>query len=186
VRSARKARFHAGKPALSPAATTAGATRGGVAVARQVGETTGPSRWRAGRSNCSGMNATRLLLLAGSMTLLPLLPSRASATLVSAEETCLLRFARRSTTPASRCLACHDGSAARPFDHLSNGSHPVGVSYDAGSARIALLRPRAMLPAQVVLVDGEVACTTCHDGRSATPHRVALSVGELCTACHGQ
>jgi predicted CXXCH cytochrome family protein len=132
----------------------------------------------------SGMNATRLLLLAGSLTLLPLLPSRAAATLLEPEDTCLLRWARRSTTPATRCLTCHDGSAARPFDHLSNGSHPVGVAYDA--SRVPLLRPRAALPAQVVLVNGEVACTSCHDGRSATPHRVAMTVGDLCIACHGQ
>ncbi|HET7827167.1 MAG TPA: hypothetical protein VFK90_17655 [Anaeromyxobacter sp.] len=132
------------------------------------------------------MNAPRLLLLASSLTLLGIAPARTAAAVLSSEDTCLLRWARRSTTPATKCLTCHDGSAARPIDHLSNGSHPVGVSYDAASVRVPLLRPRAALPAQVVLVDGEVACTSCHDWRSQTPHRVALSVGELCTACHGQ
>jgi predicted CXXCH cytochrome family protein len=136
------------------------------------------------------MSAKRHLLLAVLLTVVPLLPSPATATILSPEDTCLLRWARRATTPATKCLQCHDGSAARPIDHLpglsSKGSHAVGVSYDAGSMRIPLLRPRGTLPKEIVLVDGQLACTSCHDGRSSAPHRVALPVGQLCTACHGQ
>jgi predicted CXXCH cytochrome family protein len=137
------------------------------------------------------MNATRLLLLAATLTLVPLLPSTAHATILSPEDTCLLRWARRSTTPATRCLQCHDGSAAKPIDHLgggpsSRGSHPVGVAYAVGLARIPHLRPQGSLPAEIVLVNGELACTSCHDGRSSAPHKVAMPVGRLCTACHGQ
>jgi hypothetical protein len=63
-------------------------------------------------------------------------------------------------------------------------SHPVAVDYAAAAARRPdSYEPPGRIPAAVPLVDGKVECTTCHDGRSASAHRV-VEYATLCTACH--
>jgi hypothetical protein len=68
------------------------------------------------------------------------------------------------------CLACHDGSAERPFCT----GHELGVAYpEAGDPRLALRTPAAVLARGVNLPGGKLECVTCHDRRSTCPSHVA-------------
>ncbi len=93
---------------------------------------------------------------------------------------CTLGVADRAHTPSSRCLACHDGSAARSL----GASHPVEVSYLAAATSAGPTAMPPAPPAELPLVEGRVACTTCHDGRAPLPARTALAGDALCYACH--
>ena len=103
-----------------------------------------------------------------------------------ADETCELARVDRARTPARACLSCHDGSVAAssiPAPTLGT-SHPVGIDYAAARAR-APDRYAAALPADLPLVDGRIACTTCHDGAATDRYRLARpATGPLCLACH--
>lgn len=103
--------------------------------------------------------------------------------------TCELGRGDRRTTPSLSCLGCHDGSVGPGigFQMSPEGrgmSHPVQVDYArASAARPGQYQAAATLPPEVPLVDGRVECTTCHDGASRDPKRVA-AVKDLCAACH--
>jgi predicted CXXCH cytochrome family protein len=63
-------------------------------------------------------------------------------------------------------------------------SHPVEVDYSGARARAPeRYVPETMLPPDVPLVDGKVACTSCHDG-AATTRGKAIAPARLCFACH--
>jgi hypothetical protein len=96
---------------------------------------------------------------------------------------CELRYVDRGTSLASRCLACHDGSAGTPVA-TGHGSHPVDVSYAAALADRGGFRPVAEIERRnFVLAFGKmVTCTTCHDGRSRLHARTSSK--DLCTGCH--
>lgn len=104
---------------------------------------------------------------------------------------CELGAAAREATPSTACMACHDGAAGpgvsfqmSPAGGRPGFDHPVEIDYAAASARDHRLVPPGELPDELVLVGGKVACTTCHDGRSEEPGRVAGRLVALCTACH--
>jgi predicted CXXCH cytochrome family protein len=104
------------------------------------------------------------------------------------DEVCELSGAHRARTPSIRCVACHDGTSAVGvvigLGGGSHGDHPVEVDYAASAARDPeRYVPPAMLRPDVPLVDGKVACTSCHDGASTHPKR-AVDPANLCTACH--
>lgn len=102
---------------------------------------------------------------------------------------CTLHQVDRARTPSRSCIGCHDGSvgAAIPFQmrHSDLGaSHPVDVSYDAAAAKKpGEYVPSSRLPPDVPLVEGKVACTSCHDGQSTEPRQV-VNLPNLCLACH--
>lgn len=84
------------------------------------------------------------------------------------------------------CISCHDGSVLDSRKHVWNAQgHPVDVALPAKMA----------VPASLPLVDGKIACRTCHTahtmGGSGKQHREALMLrvgnrpSELCVACHG-
>jgi hypothetical protein len=93
---------------------------------------------------------------------------------------CELVRADRTRTPSSRCLSCHDGTAA---PGLGDG-HPVDVDYARASLHDpGRFAPAAALPPEVTLVNGAVSCVSCHD--AASPHRGrAVDPARLCLACH--
>jgi predicted CXXCH cytochrome family protein len=81
----------------------------------------------------------------------------------------------RATTPVAVCLECHGDMAH---------GHPTEIRYsDAVLENRELARPET-LPPQLPLVDGKVACTTCHDGASTEKKYLALPQRQLCLACH--
>jgi hypothetical protein len=105
------------------------------------------------------------------------------------ETVCELGRADRARTPSAQCLACHDGAAATGVGFAPRASnlpgldHPVEVDYEAARLRSPRLRPRAALPREIVLVNGRITCTTCHDGAAQTrAHTVPQE--QLCTSCH--
>ena len=109
----------------------------------------------------------------------------------SASSECGLSAADRRVTSSLACLACHDGSVQGPIP-IGSGhtrprrdAHPVGMLYEG--ARRMKLRPLASLPPAIVLVEGRVVCTTCHDGEASGRGKLAIEQGpssRLCLACH--
>ncbi len=107
-----------------------------------------------------------------------------------AAETCELQRTDRARTPSQRCIACHDGVVGPGVTFkMTAGNrpgmdHPVEIPYgpvaEANGDRYV---PEAALPADVPLVDGKIACTSCHDGASRTPKHV-IDPMKLCYACH--
>ena len=102
---------------------------------------------------------------------------------------CTIREVDRRYTPTSRCLGCHDGTAAPGLSgdpSEGRGQHPVGMEYAAAYARVAGgttgLRPPGSIDARLVLPHGTVSCVTCHDGGS--PDHLAIPANRLCVACH--
>ena len=102
---------------------------------------------------------------------------------------CLLRWVARDKASSFRCMQCHDGTLAAAVSHKitvkAESSHPIEVGYATALSR-QVVRPVGQLPKAIVLVDGKVTCTSCHDGRSREPARVAMSMKRsgLCFACH--
>jgi hypothetical protein len=102
---------------------------------------------------------------------------------------CELSRADRARTASVRCMACHDGAVGGAIEfHMgprgTSMSHPVEMSYEAIAARQPeRYEARAALPPEVPLVEGKVACTSCHDGASRDPKHVAIPV-RLCQSCH--
>jgi len=91
------------------------------------------------------------------------------------------------------CLSCHDGtcgpavlevgspglSSVRARGHDFAPSHPVDVVYPiTGDEWVPLER----LDSAIVLEDGRVVCSTCHDATGTTV--LPLAGSELCLACH--
>lgn len=102
---------------------------------------------------------------------------------------CELGRADRGRTPAVRCMGCHDGSAGPGVEFRMRAGgpgfdHPVDVDYGSAALRDPRLVAGAQLPRELVLVDGRVACTTCHDGASTERAHVVRSKQELCITCH--
>lgn len=98
---------------------------------------------------------------------------------------CELERVDRASTPSRFCMSCHDGSVVAAGGSRRPGEHPVGLHYASAWAR----RPFALRgapAAALVLVEGRVECTTCHDGLSRERFRTALPMARsgLCTSCH--
>lgn len=86
------------------------------------------------------------------------------------------------------CLSCHDGSVNDSRRHIWSGyAHPRGAD--------AVIPGDMVIPKDIPLVNGQIACKTCHTphslGGSAQKHkgatfmRVETRPNELCVACHG-
>jgi predicted CXXCH cytochrome family protein len=108
----------------------------------------------------------------------------------SFETDCELRTADRAATPAAACLACHDGSVGTGVSFQMRAmnrpgfDHPVDVDYARAALRDRRLLPPALLPPDVVLVNGRVACTTCHDGGGTERGHTVRGREDLCRSCH--
>ncbi len=101
---------------------------------------------------------------------------------------------------ASRqCLSCHDGvnasNNASGHANMSSaglgrgrGEHPVGVRYrkQRSGSRFVSLRHQSQLPKEILLPQGQVSCTSCHDLFASTKARLAIPIKKsaLCFACH--
>jgi len=102
------------------------------------------------------------------------------------------------------CLGCHDGitasgvySCARAVavpDELADcrlgtasvSSHPVGIRYPLAADGY---HPRAVVEAGgLVLPDGHIQCTTCHDAHNTHRHpgmlRISNERSRVCLTCH--
>lgn len=94
---------------------------------------------------------------------------------------CTLPDAERSSTRSDACLSCHDGSVAS--DRHSTHVHVSYLEY-MRTGRYALRPYGPVRP--VLLVEGRVECTSCHDGHAGQPHALAatLAGSALCRSCH--
>ena len=102
------------------------------------------------------------------------------------------------------CLGCHDGVTAPDVyssahavaltAQLANSrlgarglrSHPVGVSYPGTNEHFQ--PPAAVEAAGLLLPDGRIQCTTCHDAHNTQRHgkmlRITNERSRLCLSCH--
>jgi hypothetical protein len=96
------------------------------------------------------------------------------------------------------CLSCHDGTLSKAthtqiqgvsFKHGKNigVSHPISVDYEA----VYLSNPRKYHPPQsldprIVLVNGKIACETCHNHYSKHKKHLVMEnfKSRLCLSCH--
>lgn len=85
------------------------------------------------------------------------------------------------------CISCHDGAVMDSRKHIWSGfAHPT---------KDAQIPPGMKIPKEMPLVDGKIACRTCHSPhtlagsgqqhRGAVMLRVDARPSELCVACHG-
>jgi predicted CXXCH cytochrome family protein len=108
------------------------------------------------------------------------------------EEACdLARVSDRSKASSLRCVACHDGTTGAESVFVMGRdargrsmSHPVEVEYARARLRDGgRYVAEQLLPPDVPLVDGKVACTSCHDPASPLSKHV-VDPARLCYACH--
>jgi predicted CXXCH cytochrome family protein len=97
------------------------------------------------------------------------------------------------------CLSCHDGIIARSVGGMSRNvtgllsdSHPVGMVYRTNPIHagkidrsISFTAP-SQLNARIRLVEGQVACASCHSPYSAEQGHLVMSNlrSNLCLSCH--
>ena len=95
---------------------------------------------------------------------------------------CALAVVDRKTTSSSKCLGCHDGSVSKLIPtHSGVDVHPSGRVYPANGA----YHPASTLGPEVVLVNGRLECTSCHDGAAKTRNHVVQPARvHLCQVCH--
>jgi predicted CXXCH cytochrome family protein len=96
-------------------------------------------------------------------------------------ETCLMQgTVARSLVTADQCLSCHDGAQA---PSIGSHTHPTHVTYADSSGRTTL---RPVVGDGIVLVNGMVECTSCHDPASTLAASTALTLDRstLCLGCH--
>lgn len=129
---------------------------------------------------------TRAALALGLAAWLSGLPARAAdggGGVSEADAGCSLPIAFRPESRVADCTACHQRIGA-----LGHASHRVDVEFaQVWAARQSDFRPPSSLPPEVVLVNGRVVCTTCHDPASQLPMSLALPVDpkpRLCLSCH--
>ncbi len=93
------------------------------------------------------------------------------------------------------CIECHDTHFKGPRDltgsgswkHLSNKSHPIGVSYEAAAMKSRNnFRGQHMISKEVMLFDGNVGCGTCHNIYSHRENMLVMdnTRSRLCFECH--
>lgn len=98
------------------------------------------------------------------------------------------------------CLGCHDGTQASDRkvnykntpgqkSHWSQGAseHPIGMNYASYAAMDPKsYKPAASIGSKMMLVNGRVGCTTCHDPLNAEKSHLAKSDyrSDLCLTCH--
>jgi hypothetical protein len=96
----------------------------------------------------------------------------AAAVVAAGPDRCALPLPGSETATSHTCLACHT--------RLHHGGHPYDVDYPRSGGRRddRALRPLAEVTRRgITLVDGQVACATCHDGKSPWRYRIKLPPG---------
>lgn len=156
-------------------------------------------------------------------TITPLWSRELSTALYTPYDSSTLKATQKPGQPtgASRlCLGCHDGTIAPgmlsggkviaglptlPTNVRSNLStdlsddHPISFTYAGSISAAGVLRLEAELPPEIVLEDGRVECTACHDPHkdryppAAHPEKSGKflvldnsNYSALCTACHSR
>ncbi len=112
--------------------------------------------------------ATRWALL-GTIAILYSTP----ASVVAADPAgCALLVPESDAKPSSSCISCHGGAQG-------SHSHPVDVDYGnaARSSRSGLRSPEEVVKRGLMLPDGKVSCTTCHDRRSQWKYHLVVPPG---------
>jgi predicted CXXCH cytochrome family protein len=101
---------------------------------------------------------------------------------------------------SKECIGCHrqKGKMAvreiiesyyPPINSAMNAiyaTHAIGTDYVAASIRNAGLRPLEDLPATMTLVNGRIACITCHNPLNMQQNSLAVDKqgSTLCFSCH--
>jgi predicted CXXCH cytochrome family protein len=99
-------------------------------------------------------------------------------------------------------VSCHDGTFAssvtiragawkhgRDFLRHDQGSHPVGIDYEAARLKRGSktdLLPLSQVDRRIRFFKGMVGCGSCHDPYSTIPKKLVMSDrrSRLCYSCH--
>lgn len=95
-------------------------------------------------------------------------------------ETCLRCHENRFTPPGARFARASYGAG----NGTGMGNHPVGVAYASQRNSLVALRPRALLPDQVVLPEGRVSCLSCHRAYAGDHGALVTAERGVCLNCH--
>lgn len=100
----------------------------------------------------------------------------------AAPESCLLPFVDRRVTTSTVCMTCHDGSNPAAFEVRHDVSHRMDFDY-AEFAR-AKQDPDLAEQPDLVMPEGKLTCTTCHDAEPGLKDWIAKPNKQLCLSCH--
>lgn len=94
-------------------------------------------------------------------------------------------------TEHAACSSCHVFSSETGRAALQNGSTPDEICYGCHSDRAKAGEHRVGVPvresqAELPLIDGKLACITCHEphGLSGLPSLLRTAPEDLCRRCH--
>lgn len=99
-----------------------------------------------------------------------------------ASSLCALPSVERAKAKSAECMTCHDGSNPAAFEVRHEVSHRM--DFDYAELRAASQDPDLVPAPPLVLPEGKVTCTTCHDAKPALKGWLALPNKELCLSCH--
>lgn len=108
----------------------------------------------------------------------------------------LTNSTRQLDDNSRECIACHERKGKHASSDLNDRNHPgmsavsathaIGTDYISATAIRGNLRRAYELPPGMTLVNGRIACITCHN--PLNPQRLSLAVDttktSLCFACH--
>ena len=106
----------------------------------------------------------------------------------AADGGCTLALVNRRTASTGACATCHAEIAAAAVSR-GPGGHPRGHPVEVEYAQIAAehpdqFAPAGSLPPEVPLVEGKIACTTCHAAGAHDHKQLVAPSRVLCLTCH--
>lgn len=96
-------------------------------------------------------------------------------------------------TFSQTCLACHAGSIQAGWGigsthagGTTRGAHRIGINYVSVAARGKPIRNAGALDRRLVLVEGRIACISCHDPFNPEGNHLTIenNGSALCLSCH--
>ncbi|GAM07902.1 doubled CXXCH motif protein [Geobacter sp. OR-1] len=97
---------------------------------------------------------------------------------------------------SKECISCHEQKGRNAADDIKDKNHPgmaaisvthaIGTDYIRASSIIPNLRKANALPSSMILINGKIACVTCHNPLNAQRYNlsVAAANASLCFTCH--
>jgi predicted CXXCH cytochrome family protein len=97
---------------------------------------------------------------------------------------------------SKECISCHEQKGRNAAEDIKDKNHPgmaaisvthaIGTDYIYASSKLPSLRKPDALPPSMTLVNGRIACITCHNPLNAERFNLAVADTNpsLCFGCH--